>query len=216
MSEVMNEEMLEEHKELVRKIVECEWDMLGKVDGIGGIAPCQENEDTFTIMRSSQFMAWPNQLIRSYMLDFQGAYLNHRNIVAEKYAHMMKYSDAENYKALSHQLPTIPQEQLDLIELIVAKQMSQMTALLQKYPKFIASGRALQAKDDVPDNASYETYLRGELSSYGLKTVKLYLKWLEDNENDGIITAKLFMENVALQYGYPDLQSAEEALTHPQ
>lgn len=208
----MNEEILEERRELVRKIVDCEWDVFEKVDGIGGKAPCQEDEETFTIMRSSQFMAWPNQMIRSYMLDFQGAQLNHRNIVAEKYAHMMKYTDYENYKALCHQLPTIPQEQLDLIELIVEKQMSQMAILSQKYPKFVASGRALEAKNDVPDNASYETYLRGELCSYGLKTVKLYVNWLEDNEKEGINTAKLFMENVAKQYGYPDLESAEEAL----
>lgn len=210
---MIDEEIMEERRELVRKIVENEWEVFDKVDGIDGRAPCQEDKETFTIMRSSQFLAWNNQMIRSYMLDFQGAKLNNRNIVAEKYAHMMQYTDPDNYKQLCHQLPKIPQEQLDLIEIIVGKQMSLMKVLSGQYPKFVESGRALESKDDVPDNASYETYLRGELSSYGLNTVKLYLNWLEDNEKEGINTGKLFMENVAKQYGYPDLESAEEALT---
>lgn len=206
------EELFEEKQTLVMKIVGSEWEVFGEVQGIGGPAPCQQDEKTFTIMRSSQFFTWPNHLIRSYMLDFQNAYYSKRNLLAEKYGHMMQYTDLENYKLIQGKLPKIPTEQLEIIEKIVKIQLTQMIELEKIYPKFVGSGRNLHATDDHPEDASYETYLRGELSSYSLKTVKFYHEWLLDNEKEGINTAKCFMLNVAKQYGYPDLESAEQSL----
>lgn len=206
------DEILEERALLVEKLVEQEWELFDKVQGMDGRAPCQEDKETFTLLRTSQFLTWENPMIRSYMLDMQGASLNHRNIVAEKYAHMMKDTDPEHYAALSHQLPKLSSEQLEAIEVIVATQLGEIKVLSHLYPRFVASGRALEGKDDVPDNASYESYLRGELSSYGYNTVKLYLAWVERNQAQGIDTAKLFLESVARQYGYLDLASAEESL----
>jgi len=44
----------------------------------------------------------------------------------------------------------------------------------EKYPKLTSKGRPLNSKYDTPNYTSIETYLKGELSSYSIKTLKLY------------------------------------------
>jgi hypothetical protein len=56
-------------KELINKIVAKEWEMFQNVTNQGGRASCQENPDTFEIMRSSQWETWPVEALESYLDD---------------------------------------------------------------------------------------------------------------------------------------------------
>lgn len=207
------QELDDEKTALVTELVNKEWNAFDKVDGMDGRASCQDDYETFQIMRSSQFSPWTTELLDSYLADFQQAEQEGQNLITIKYAFMMKSTDPENFKKMESRLPQLSQEQLDLIEDVVEKQLTLMLSLHPKYPNFVSSGRSLRSSQDSLYNTSYETYLRGELSSYSLKTVKLYHQFLVDNHNSGINTAKLYMENVAKQYGYPDIESAEESMS---
>lgn len=198
---------------LVKELVSYEWTAFDKVQGMDGRASCQEDFETFEIMRSSQFLVWPIALRESYMADFQEALQQGRNLITEKYAFMMKSTDPDNFKAMEGRLPTISAEKAELIEKVVAAQMKCVLALQPKYPKFVNQGRSLHSSEDSLYNTSYETYLRGELCSYSQKTVSLYYDMLTKNEEDGKNTARLYMESVASQYGYPDLDAAEASLS---
>lgn len=199
-------------EELVQKMVDYEWKAFDKVQGMDGRASCQDDHETFEIMRSSQFLAWSMDLLESYLIDFETALSEGRNLVTEKYAFMMKSTDPDNFKEMESKLPQISPSKAKLIEKAVTKQMELVLVLKPKYPKFVNQGRSLKTSEDNLYNTSYETYLRGELSSYSEKTVGLYFDLLMDNEKKGLNTAKIYMENVAFQYGYPDLETAEDSI----
>lgn len=203
-------EIIGEKIELVKKIVVLEWSAFDKVQGVDGRATCQDDLETFDIMRSSQFLAWSNELLRCYMSDFTKATSVGRNLITEKYAFMMKSTDFESFKEIEHMLPKISPEHSVLIEKIVSKQLELMLELQPKYPKLVSQGRSLLSSEDSLYNTSYETYLRGELSTYSFQTCLLYLDLIELNSLNGLNTAKLYMENVARLYGYPDVETAEE------
>lgn len=201
-----------EKEKLVATTVEMEWKAFDKVQGMDGRASCQDDRDTFQIMRTGQFWVWNAEMIRSYQVDFLEALEEGRNLVTNKYAYMMKSTDLENFKEMEDKLPSISVEKANLIEEIVGKQMELVVELEKRFPKFVRNGRSLHSSEDSLYNTSYETYLRGELCAYSLRTVKLYGKMLEKNAKRGLNTAKMFMSNVAIQYGYSDLETAEKNL----
>ena len=95
----------------VERIIELEWNMFQKVENIGGRASCQEDFETFYIMRRSQYENWTDEMLdvwTNYVLDCEA---EGRNLLSEKYARMMQYSDLHYYnKHLKHKLPTTPYE----------------------------------------------------------------------------------------------------------
>ena len=78
-------------RELIENIVDREWSMFDRVRNEGGRASCQNDPATFRIMRTSQFMTWPEDLLRSYLADLEAADRVGRNLLTEKYAFMMEY-----------------------------------------------------------------------------------------------------------------------------
>lgn len=209
MSKQLRNDNMEEKMKLVDKIVNMEWTAFDKVRGIDGRATCQDDFETFNIMRSSQYMAWTTELIESFIADFEKALSENRNPIAEKYAHMMKTTDPENYKLNEGILPKISQEQADLIEEIITKQLNLMIELQPHYPNLVANSRILRTSEDTLYDTSYETYLRGELYTQSLNTNQLYNELLDYDTEKGVNTVKLYITNTATLYGYKDLDSAE-------
>ena len=74
---------------LVESIIKLEWNQFQQTNNEGGRASCQGNWPMFHQMRASQFMTWPEELLRSYRSDLQEADRVGRNLVTEKYGRMM-------------------------------------------------------------------------------------------------------------------------------
>ena len=64
----------------------------------------------------------------------------------------------------------------------------------------------------IPCNASYETYLRGEISTYSDKMLELYGRYVVDYAQAGKNLTYDIMCNSVDMYGYKGLQEAEAFL----
>ena len=106
-------------KELIDRIVDKEWKMFDLVRNEGGRASCQNDPATFRIMRSSQFMTWPQDLLQSYLADLEAAERAGRNLLTEKYAFMMESTAPLEFRRIRHMLPAHDKEVLEFIKEIV-------------------------------------------------------------------------------------------------
>ncbi len=53
-------------RQLVNEIVDLEWGAFGEVQNEGGRAGCQDNRETFDIMRTSQYLVWTEEMLLQY------------------------------------------------------------------------------------------------------------------------------------------------------
>ena len=124
----------------------------------------------------------------------------------------MKYSAPKEYEVIKNYLPEIPQEKKELIKKIVKIYLHWEEEIIEKYPKLTSKGRPLNSKYDTPNYTSIETYLKGELSSYSIKTLKLYYEYIQNCISNNINLAENNLENIVLEKGYKTIEEAEESL----
>ena len=137
-------------KELVKKIVETEWELFDQVNGGSGQrASCQDDAKTFYIMRSSQAMAWTEELQESYYRDLQEAKRTGRNLLTEKYARMMESTDPVSFARIRDRLPAVDEGTLSKIEEIVQVHLRWKIETFRKYPRLTAHGRSFYTSDDT-------------------------------------------------------------------
>lgn len=74
---------LEKHKATVERLTELEFRTFDKVQGIGGRAACQDDWETFSIMRRSQYLPWEEELLEQWLAAFQAAADAGRNLIME-------------------------------------------------------------------------------------------------------------------------------------
>ena len=55
--------------ELVETIIAAEWELFDRVHNRGGRAACQDDRETFFLMRSAQLSAWTVSMQESYYRD---------------------------------------------------------------------------------------------------------------------------------------------------
>ena len=84
------QDKMEEREALIDEVIEREWEQFQYVQNEGGRASCQDDHETFVIMRKSQFMNWTQELLESYRQDLIEAEAAHWNLLTEKYARMME------------------------------------------------------------------------------------------------------------------------------
>ncbi len=196
---------------LVKRIVEEEWEMFDAVNsGSGQRASCQNDPATFTVMRSSQAAAWTQKLQESYYHDLLAAKAAGRNLLTEKYARMMESTDPAYFEKIRDRLPPVDEETLLLIEEIVRIHLQWKVETFRKYPRLTSRGRSFFTRDDTRFNTSFETYLRGELRTYSPKTVRIYRDMVRDLEAAGENLEQKYLQNTVRQYGYDSLEQAEE------
>lgn len=197
-------------KQLVNKIVLQEWEQFQKVQNEGGRAACQDDWQTFEIMRKSQFYTWDMPTLESYWQDLQRAESENWNLVMEKYARMMEHTAPELYKDMKEQLPYLSALRVQLQDLLVCIMMRWTRQMEQQYPYLVKMGRKVSAAEDADWETSSETYLRGELCTYSDQTIQLYaqmvLNYLENKSNP---VEKNLYEMVRF-YGYDSLQAADK------
>ncbi len=198
--------------ELVDYMVSLEWKAFDAVENEGGRADCQDDFNTFTIMRKSQYLAWPKELVISYIRDFEAANARGWNLITEKYGRMMCSTDPVGYEGIKDKFPILTETQEQIIEQIVRVQVAWMEEFAANYPHMAENSRSIHTSEDSLYNTSYETYLRGELSTYSHETLKAYGNFIVSLVKAGKNLAEIVMGNTAKLYGYASLEAAEEML----
>lgn len=206
------ENMDKKKEDLVEEIVKLEWEAFDKVENEGGRASCQNNFPTFSIMRKSQYLAWEDEMLTQYLSDFKEADLRGWNLITEKYARMMESTAPEKYEGLKENLPFLSDEKKAIIEEIVKVQVGWMEEFAVQYPKMAQNARTIHTYEDSEYDTSYETYLRGEISTYSDTMLLLYGRFIAELAQKGENLAERIMTNTALLYGYGSLKEAEDAL----
>lgn len=197
---------------LVNEIVKLEWEAFDKVENRGGRAECQDDWNTFSLMRKSQYLAWPEQLLESFYNDFQEANSRGWNLITEKYGRMMESTIPEEYEMIRNELPPCSEKKRAIVNQIAEIQVQWMENFAKKYPNMAMNARSIHSSEDTPWDTSYETYLKGELMTYSDRTLVLYGNWIVELDKNGENLAKIIMENTAVLYGYTSLEAAEAAL----
>lgn len=204
--------MTNPREELVEDVVEREWEMFRRVPNRGGKASCQESPKTFSIMRAAQLASWSDALLESYLTDLKDAALAGRNLLTEKYGHMMRSTAPGEYARIASLLPAVTPRALDLIARIAPIVLAWEVTLAGTYPGIVAKGRPIFSSDDGPQVTSLETYLKGELATYSIRTLELYLTHVEQQRAEGVNGCEITLACTTRQYGYASLQEANERL----
>ena len=202
-------EAKEEMNPIIEQIVEMEWEMFQNVRNTGGGAACQDDFETFDVMRKSQFLIWDLPLLESYWQDLQEGKAQGRNLVMEKYAYMMESTAPKEYEAIATGLPKISEEKQAMVEQIVAIQVGWREEFAEKYPHLSGQARIIHTSEDTLYDISFETYLRGELKTYSMQTLVLYgrriVAFVQEQKN---MTEEIMRYTTAF-YGYKTLEDAE-------
>lgn len=196
----------------ILKIVDLEWKQFDKVKNEGGRADCQNNWNTFSLMRKSQYLTWETELLESYYQDLTTAERIGRNLITEKYARMMESTAPERYEEFREQLPALSRERIAIQEEIIRIQVSWMEEFAKEYPKMAGNARSIHSYEDTAYDTSYETYLRGELGTYSEQTFVLYGRFITGLLKEKKNLAYETMNYTAKLYGYSSVERAENSL----
>jgi len=199
-------------EDMIDRIIEAEWKMFQDVPNIGGRAVCQDDLETFRIMRAGQSAGWSDATLESYLDDLNEAKRSGRNLLTDKYARMMRSTSPSEYARIEHLLPPVDPEAIELIEQIVRIVLEWEEDLLEKYPYIIKRGRPLSSREDSIGVTSMETYLRGELSTYSLRTLKLYLDHIQKEQSENVNGSAVTLLYMMKQYGFDSLEEANEKI----
>jgi hypothetical protein len=191
-------------------IVAHEFKQFQQVSNEGGRAACQDDWPTFHQMRISQFLTWTLPMLDSYAADLTAADAKQRNLLTEKYARMMASAEPARYaREIEPHLPQIPAARVALQEGIIAVQVGWAREFRVRYARLGHAMRVLTTDQDTLTDTSFETYLRGELSTYSTRTLELYRGLIEAAAAKGDnLTARTIGYTVALA-GFADLAAAE-------
>ena len=198
--------------DLVEEVIRREWDQFQHTENEGGRASCQGNWPMFHQMRASQFMTWPEDLLRSYLDDLDEANRVGRNLVTEKYARMMASTAPDEYRErIEPFIPRLSDERVARQERVIAVQVAWARDFRGRYPKLGAAMRVLTTAEDTPEDTSFETYLRGELGTYSDRTMALYEAMVENLQAAGRNLTEQTVANTVRLGGFADLEEAESA-----
>lgn len=170
------------------------------------------NRPMFEVMRASQFTAWPQELLTSYLDDLREADACGRNLVTEKYARMMASTAPEIYaRDLEPHLPRVSEARIAQQERIIKRQLAWAHEFADRYPALGAGMRVLNTAEDSETVTSFETYLRGELATYSQRTLDLYERFVRESERRRENLTEQIIANTMRLEGYASLDEAEAA-----
>ena len=197
---------------LAEEITKLEWQQFQLTQNEGGRANCQEDWQTFHIMRMSQFLTWPLNLQESYKKDLERADSNGRNLITEKYARMMESTAPEIFeRTIKPYIKPILEPRKSDQEHIILTQVKWADDFRNRYTHLGLAMRVLKTSEDTEENTSFETYLRGELSTYSDDTFAKYKDFIEDLLAKNLNLTQMIIENTVHMYGYDSLEAAERA-----
>lgn len=197
--------------EYIEKIVEKEWVMFTTVNGDDRVS-CQEDRDTFNVMRKGQYEAWDEKTVKCFYADICEAEAAGRNISKDKYIYMMRSTDPQGYEHFKQFLPPVTEEKQALVDAIWAKMLEQTQRMRKKYPILALGGRVVKTEDERSGWASIENYQTSEMLTYSVPTLKALLAHIEALEAEGKDLAYIIQENSVLGMGYASMADAENAI----
>ena len=204
---------MEKDSKLIESIISLEWDMFQKVKNIGGRADCQDDYKTFSIMRRSQYENWTDKMLLCYYTYAASCEERGRNLMTEKYARIMEYTDPRYYEEhIADYLPYVSEKSRRLIDEIVKVLVGWGEDFAKRYPKLSAAGRPVTSAGDSTDCTSQETYERGELATYPADLLELYAAYLKELKAQGKSLAVMIQETMVHLYGYKTIDEAEASL----
>lgn len=162
----------------IDKILEIEWEYFTNLNNTGGRASCQDNYSEFINTRKSQWENLSDDVVNSYYNDLIEYKRLKRNPMFEKYAYMMQFTHKDEYEKLRPYLPIKNEENEKIIDEIEKIVMNWEREFVKKYPKLSSAIRGVDV-NDKGTLASTRTYLRGEHSTYSIKTNTLYLRYIK-------------------------------------
>jgi hypothetical protein len=200
-------------KDLIDEIIAIEWDMFDRVENVTGRADCQDDFETFDIMRRSQFEAWDEEVLWSYAADLREALAQGRNLLTEKYAYIMEYTAPLEFREIEDLLPPVSDEKRALTRQIADLCLSGYDEIAKNYPLLAARGRPQHRAQEEAGYPSVETYMLGELSTFSLRTLRLYLAYLHRLRDAKRSISHMILENSMRKYGVASLDDAETRLS---
>ena len=193
---------------LVDEIVNIEWNEIKK------IIKTEEKEKTFMIMRKSQFELWPEELLYSYLDDLKRAEQNGWNLITEKYARILEYTDFVQYQYIEHMIPKVPKETEDIIDMIIVIQSLWMQQFEKQYPRLAEAAKSIEVYENEANDVSYEAMLKCELMTYSANTIMLYANMIISYKKRNVNYIRKMMEITCKYYNYTIIDEAERNLTN--
>lgn len=187
------------NKEVLKdKILDIEINMLREVP-VKVLAVCQDDLQTFRLMRGAQYVGWSLETLQSYYNDLLNAERQGKNLMTLKYGRM------ENLIAPLNLDP--------LIEQIVDIQFQWQKELASKYPSLTSwVGRPIEetVEPTMSGSVCFKNYLRSELETYSSSTLKLlYRDILTYKERGSNMIIDIYL-NMVTNLGFRSLEEAEE------
>lgn len=157
-------------------------------------------------------MAWPMEVVESYYRDLMKAKEEGRNLLFEKYAFMMEDTAPQEYAQLASYLPVISAGKQRIIKEITEVQTEWADEFRKKYPAYGGNGRPVYKYEARWGETSIETYVRGELFTYGEETIRLYAGFVKDCLQNGTNLTFVVRENMAILKGFSSVEEVEKSL----
>lgn len=165
---------------ITARIIEEEWQMFTITNSMGGRSCCQDQKGNFIASRTAYWGMFSEDILHSYSLDLVESAHNQINLITQKYAYMMRSTDPMGYEKIKQHLMPLSEQKEDTVNAIMLIYMEWEEELQKQGGTKDEHHRKLYAKYDTPQHTSVETYMRGELCSYSLRTLqKILLHFLD-------------------------------------
>lgn len=174
--------------QLIDEIIARELEMFLAVRNRGGTASCQEQPDSFRIMRHMTHAVMPIEYLDSYLADLKQAVADKRNLMTEKYALMEGIIPVQND----------------------SQAITELVKIESDWRKEVSAQFPLSVHPD--GHESFCTYLNGELQTYSPKTLIIYLNYARKTQYNGGNLVRERYEILMRKLGYDSLTHCEESI----